>query len=230
MSFGAPRRQILMTLDLEPATKVMAELVAHVTDDQLGDPTPCPDYTLGDLLDHVGGLALAFTAAATKETAALAGQGPAGDASRLGEDWRTRIPRDLAELAHAWRDPNAWTGMTQAGGIDLPGEVAGLVALDEVVIHGWDVARATGQPFDPSPRGARSRTRVRRAVLRARTGGIARRPVRARGDRRCRPPAARPRHWHGRTRSRLGAGQPVALRPASHAAASGGSISVTRAS
>jgi uncharacterized protein (TIGR03086 family) len=151
MSFGAPRRPILMTLDLEPATKVMAELVAHVTDDQLGEPTPCPDYTLGDLLDHVGGLSLAFTAAATKETAALAGQGPSADASRLGDDWRTRIPRDLAELANAWRDPNAWTGMTQAGGIDLPGEIAGLVALDEVVIHGWDVARASGQPFDPNP-------------------------------------------------------------------------------
>ncbi|MET1001049.1 MAG: TIGR03086 family metal-binding protein [Acidimicrobiia bacterium] len=140
-----------MTLDLEPATKVMAELVAHVTDDQLSNPTPCPAYSLGDLLDHVGGLSLAFTAAATKETAALAGQGPSGDASRLGTDWRTRIPRDLAELANAWRDPNAWTGMTQAGGIDLPGEVAGLVALDEIVIHGWDVARATGQPFDPDP-------------------------------------------------------------------------------
>jgi uncharacterized protein (TIGR03086 family) len=151
MSFGAPRRPILMTLDLEPATKVMAELVAHVTDDQLGEPTPCPDYTLGDLLDHVGGLSLAFTAAATKETAALAGQGPSADASRLGDDWRTRIPRELAELANAWRDPNAWTGMTQAGGIDLPGEIAGLVALDEVVIHGWDVARASGQPFDPNP-------------------------------------------------------------------------------
>ena len=116
MSFGAPRRPILMTLDLEPATKVMAELVAHVTDDQLGDPTPCPDYTLGDLLDHVGGLTLAFTAAATKETAALAGQGPAGDASRLGDDWRTRIPRDLAELAQRMagservdgHDPGRW--------------------------------------------------------------------------------------------------------------------------
>ena len=140
-----------MTLDLEPATKLMAELVAHVSDDQLGDPTPCPDYTLGDLLDHVGGLALAFTAAATKETAAFAGQGPSGDASRLGPDWRTRIPRDLAALAVAWRDPNAWTGMTQAGGIDLPGEIAGLVALDEVVIHGWDVARASGQPFSAEP-------------------------------------------------------------------------------
>ena len=36
--------------------------------------------------------------------------------------------------------------------IDLPGEVAGVVALDELVIHGWDVARATGQAFDCDPR------------------------------------------------------------------------------
>ena len=41
--------------------------------------------------------------------------------------------------------------MTRAGGIDLPGEVAGSVALAEVVIHGWDVARATGLPYDSDP-------------------------------------------------------------------------------
>ena len=38
--------------------------------------------------------------------------------------------------------------MTRAGGIDLPAEIAGLVALDEVVIHGWDVAVSSGQRFD----------------------------------------------------------------------------------
>ena len=36
-------------------------------------------------------------------------------------------------------------GTTKAGGLELPGEVAGLVALDELVIHGWDVARSSGQ-------------------------------------------------------------------------------------
>jgi uncharacterized protein (TIGR03086 family) len=38
--------------------------------------------------------------------------------------------------------------MTKAGGIDLPADVAGMVALNELVIHGWDVARANGQPFN----------------------------------------------------------------------------------
>jgi uncharacterized protein (TIGR03086 family) len=38
--------------------------------------------------------------------------------------------------------------MTRAGGIEMPGEVAVVVALEELVIHGWDVARASGQSFD----------------------------------------------------------------------------------
>ena len=41
--------------------------------------------------------------------------------------------------------------MTKAGGIDLPGAVAGVVALDEIVLHGWDVARASGQAYAADP-------------------------------------------------------------------------------
>jgi uncharacterized protein (TIGR03086 family) len=141
----------MTVVDLEPATQRMAELIRAVPDERLDRPTPCPAYSLGDLVDHVGGLTLAFTAAATKASGDASAQGPSGDAARLADDWRTRIPRDLAALAEAWRDPTAWTGMTQAGGVELPGDVAGLVALDELVIHGWDVARASRQPYDPDP-------------------------------------------------------------------------------
>jgi uncharacterized protein (TIGR03086 family) len=55
---------------------------------------------------------------------------------------------DLSALADAWDAPDAWQGMTQAGGQDLPGAMAGRIALDELVVHGWDIAQATGQPFD----------------------------------------------------------------------------------
>ena len=44
--------------------------------------------------------------------------------------------------------------MTEVGGNTLPGEVTGLVALDEVVLHGWDLARATGQDFRCDPASA----------------------------------------------------------------------------
>ena len=135
-------------VNLEPAARRMGDLVSSVPDDLLDAPTPCPEYALGDLVEHVGGAASAFTGAAAKDLGDATSQGPSGDSSRLSDDWRKRIPRDLAALADAWRDPDAWTGMTKAGGVDLPGEVAGLVALDELVIHGWDVARATGQPYE----------------------------------------------------------------------------------
>jgi uncharacterized protein (TIGR03086 family) len=41
--------------------------------------------------------------------------------------------------------------MTEAGGVRMPAEVMGAVALDELVLHGWDLARATGQPFTCEP-------------------------------------------------------------------------------
>ena len=38
--------------------------------------------------------------------------------------------------------------MTEVGGVELPSEVCGIFALDELVIHGWDVARLSRQPYD----------------------------------------------------------------------------------
>lgn len=135
-----------MPVDLTPTARLVADLVAGIPDDALAGPTPCPAYTVADLLDHVGGLSLAFHGAATK--APLDGAA-SGDGAQLEDGWRERIGADVLAMAAAWRDPEAWTGMTAAGGVDLPGEVAGLVALDELVVHGWDLARATGSPWDP---------------------------------------------------------------------------------
>ncbi len=132
--------------DLTPATQTLARVVAGLGDDQLGAPTPCRGVTVADLLDHVDGLSVAFTGAAAKDPDA-GRQPPAADGSRLGADWRTRIPDRLGRLAAAWQDDAAWAGMTAAGGVDLPGEIAGAVAIDEVVVHGWDLAVATGRGY-----------------------------------------------------------------------------------
>lgn len=137
-------------MDLEPATSALQELVVRITDEQLNLPTPCEKSTVGDLLDHVDGFSMAFTAAASK-TQLPGDQVPVPDSSRLGDDWRERIPQHLAGLANAWRNPEAWTGMTEAGGQSLPGEVAGVVALNEVLVHTWDLAMATGKAFAADP-------------------------------------------------------------------------------
>ena len=134
--------------DLQPTTRRLATLVERVDDSQLGAPTPCPDYTVGDLLDHIGRLAGAFASAARKEDGTNASPPPPGDRANLGDDWRTRIPPQLATMADAWRDPEAWNGMTVIGGGDTPAEVTGLIGLDELIVHGWDIARATGQQLE----------------------------------------------------------------------------------
>jgi uncharacterized protein (TIGR03086 family) len=134
-------------MDLTPACKRTADVLMNVTDDELDGPTPCEKLSLRDLVTHVGGLAPAFTAAARKEFGELTDTPPV-EGAPLDEDWRTAYPSRLAELALAWREPAAWQGMSRAGGVDFPGEVGGIIALTEVVIHGWDVAAATGQSYD----------------------------------------------------------------------------------
>lgn len=152
---AAPGRTTMETIDFGPATSAVARLVRGVRDDQLDGPTPCPAYTVGDLLDHLGGLAIAFRDAATKDTPPGGAQ-PQVDAANLGDGWRDRIAGDLDALAAAWREPSAYDGMTMAGPVEMPGEIAALVALDEVVVHGWDLARATGQEYAPDEAAVRA--------------------------------------------------------------------------
>jgi uncharacterized protein (TIGR03086 family) len=140
-----------MTFDLGPQTRTLARLARAVRDDQLTDPTPCPAMAVRNLLGHLLGLSVAFRDAARKDLGPTTNTDPASAVPDIGPGWREELPKVLDEVADAWRDPSAWTGMTRAGGVDLPGEVAGAVAIDELVIHGWDLARATGLPYDPDP-------------------------------------------------------------------------------
>ncbi|MFE1733458.1 TIGR03086 family metal-binding protein [Streptomyces bacillaris] len=134
-------------LDLEPAARRIAVLLDGVDDARLGGPTPCPDYAVRELLGHLAMLAAAFRDAACKDLGPGTATAPDAALPVLDDGWRETLPRRLEELTGAWRSSDAWTGMTRAGGVELPGEVAGAVALDELVVHGWDLARSTGQPY-----------------------------------------------------------------------------------
>jgi uncharacterized protein (TIGR03086 family) len=136
------------TLDLGPQTAEVARVVAGVRDDQLTDPTPCTGTSVAAMLDHLVGLTVAFRMAAEKT---VPGGGPSADAANLAPHWRTRIPVQLEALAAAWRDPRAWEGTAEAGGVQMPAPAMAAVALDEVLVHGWDLAVATGQPYAVDP-------------------------------------------------------------------------------
>jgi uncharacterized protein (TIGR03086 family) len=130
--------------DLGPAADEVARVVAGIRDDQLGDPTPCEGTSVAGVLDHLVGLTEAFRCAAEKTP--LPGQASASP-DALVPDWRTRLPQQLPALAEAWRSPAAWEGTASAGGVEMPAPAMAAVALDELVVHGWDLAVATGQPY-----------------------------------------------------------------------------------
>ncbi|NNH75396.1 TIGR03086 family protein [Nocardia uniformis] len=134
--------------DLEPAAISMEAVVSAIAAQQLEAATPCDDMTVGQLLAHVAGLTEAFRRAATKESIG-ASASPTQGLPDLPEDWRGRIPAQLKALVSAWRDPAAWEGDTEAGGVTLPATEMARVALNELIIHTWDLARATGQPCCP---------------------------------------------------------------------------------
>ncbi|MER6998837.1 TIGR03086 family metal-binding protein [Streptomyces sp. NPDC000410] len=136
-------------VDLGPVAAGMARLAEGIDDAQLGDATPCPAYTVRELLAHVVGLCTAFRDAGRKDLGPTTDTDPETVEYVLDAGWRTELPRLLEELTAAWRRPDAWEGFTRAGGIDLPASVAGQIALNELLVHGWDLARATGQDYAP---------------------------------------------------------------------------------
>jgi uncharacterized protein (TIGR03086 family) len=134
--------------DLGPATERLCALIADLPDEDLNRPTPCTEYTVGDLVDHLAGITVAFGGAAVKATGESSTMGPWGDAGHLDPDWRRQLPQQLRNQATAWGNREAWTGTATVAGQQQPGEVTGIILLGELVVHGWDLARGAGRPFD----------------------------------------------------------------------------------
>lgn len=107
-------------------------IVQRIRPDQLTDPTPCAEFDVQALLDHLLQYGPGLEAAARKEVASPS----------PGLDLATQ----LARIADAWRSPDAWEGETAMGGAPIPAAMFGGMVLTEVVVHGWDLARATEQP------------------------------------------------------------------------------------
>ena len=137
--------------EIETAARRMASVIAHVDTATLADPTPCTHYTVAELLDHIDGFVGAFTAAGTRTQTGDGGPPSPGAASHLRADWRIAVPEDLDALVVAWQADDAYEGMLSAGGIEMPADSVAVVAIEELVVHGWDLARATGQAFECTP-------------------------------------------------------------------------------
>jgi len=135
-------------IDLNPACERMIVVLAGVTDSQLTNSSSCALWTVGDLIDHVDQLSLVFSALAIHDIVGLQGVASDPDAAHLDPNWQDGISQHLRTLGESWNDPAAWKGSGNVPGSDLSNETWGKITLTELVVHGWDIARATGQHFD----------------------------------------------------------------------------------
>ncbi|HKT00605.1 MAG TPA: TIGR03086 family metal-binding protein [Rugosimonospora sp.] len=114
------------------------ERVDAIRADQLSDPTPCRDWDVRELLAHLIGGYEMFAAALGQPTPP--GTSPTGTADLTGRH------RSVGEAAiAAFTAPDALHHTLRLPIGDLPGHMALGLALTDAVVHGWDLATATGQ-------------------------------------------------------------------------------------
>ena len=116
------------------------DLIDGVGDNQWDQPTPCPDYDVGALVDHILGWARQFAAGANGEKFADPSEYRRGD-NPAGE-FRAAADRIVAGWEEHGLDREVSFG---GGGGDSPGPVAFNMTVMEVLTHGWDLATATDQ-------------------------------------------------------------------------------------
>ncbi len=127
---------------LDEIMPLLEAVVDGIGPDQLDDPTPCAQFTVSSVLEHMIAGATAF-APGFRGTEPAEPGGPA--TGSLQEQWREAMA-DLLDAVHA---PGAQDRTIAAPIGEVPGSVfARFVAFDGLV-HGWDLATATGQSYEP---------------------------------------------------------------------------------
>ncbi|MFI6504134.1 TIGR03086 family metal-binding protein [Nonomuraea typhae] len=119
------------------SSELTSDLVRGVREEQLGLSTPCAKFDVRDLINHLEWVAEMFVS--------LAAKGPRTEQGPYAGDFPERAGRTLA----AWSRPEAWEGTSPAMGMPMP--MVAHLYLADLVVHGWDLARATGQAYEPMP-------------------------------------------------------------------------------
>jgi uncharacterized protein (TIGR03086 family) len=115
-------------------------VVAGIKRDQLSDPTPCSDWDVRTLFNHLIGGFVTFGSAAEGRAVDLASPDDhaAGDLVEVYDQTSSEARAAFAAPGALEREFTLTSGKT-------PGSVVLGLALADAVVHGWDLARATGQ-------------------------------------------------------------------------------------
>jgi len=121
-------------------TGVVAELIAAVEPDQLDAPTPCPDFAVRDLLEHL---------VLNQRNLAGLGRGEAYDfGGSATEAWGEQFADASHQVMDAWTDSAKLGRMYEVPWGTMPGAALIGSYTAEQAVHAWDVAQAIGRTIE----------------------------------------------------------------------------------
>lgn len=131
--------------EMTAAADASSRVVGNVRPGQFGDPTPCADWDVRTLLNHL----ILWTSYSLERRAHGESVAPelmekdfAADPD-FSADYRNQLDRALA----AWADPAVWDRELNVMGSLTPASDVAALIVAEMVLHGWDLAVATGQSY-----------------------------------------------------------------------------------
>jgi len=131
--------------EMAAAAAETVRVVGGVSKDQLDDPTPCTEWDVRTLVNHI----ILWTAYSAEQRAHggsvsedLMNKDFAADPD-FAADYAAQVDKALA----AWSDPAAWERELGVMGSATPAADVAALLIAELVLHGWDLAKATGQEY-----------------------------------------------------------------------------------
>jgi len=130
---------------LSRALEQTGAIIARLRPDQAGLPTPCSSWDVRALVNHVVLDVQHFTASAS------GGAWEERDADVIGADWSEAYRQAADALLAAWQREGVLERTIQLPFGDVPATWSVKQQIADLVVHGWDIAKATRQSTDLDP-------------------------------------------------------------------------------
>jgi uncharacterized protein (TIGR03086 family) len=135
----------MATEALEQAIAATRSVLSGVKKTQLDDPTPCAAWNVSGLINHIVGGQHFFAAM-------VHGEPPAGgDTDFAATDFVSAFDAAAQAAVAAFNEPGAMEKILTLPFGQMPGAAFAGIAATDTFTHGWDLAKATGQPTDFAP-------------------------------------------------------------------------------
>lgn len=136
-----------MSVDiLRQAFVSTGSVLAHLSPDALDLPTPCASWTVRDLVNHIVGGTTHFAITAETGTAP-----PEGGMDYTTGDVIEAFEAGARRAVEAFSADGVMEKMLKLPFGELPGSIFVWIAANDTFTHGWDLAKALGQPTDLAP-------------------------------------------------------------------------------